>query len=243
VLESTSPTPHPTSLSDTQLKEIISLVITNLRKHGKITPELLHALKGESYQPKRSTSTTSNHPTLLSFDKMSNTAPQHMRFTVQQLSWYFGFRPFKNWDVLHGVFQDNFSFIQPSDSPLELGDVANIKKARSNKVPVECPPNFLEVVHCDIGFGDCKAVSNGALFCLILVDCATRYSWVYPLKTLHHDALKNTFQQWFVDCGGCPSRLYTNFDPKILEGPTADYLRGKNIILRGAPSGRQNQNG
>jgi hypothetical protein len=62
------------------------LVITNLRKHGKITPELLHALKGESYQPKRSTSTTSNHPTLLSFDKMSNTAPQHMRFTVQQLS-------------------------------------------------------------------------------------------------------------------------------------------------------------
>jgi len=87
VLESTSPTPHPTSLSDTQLKEIISLVITNLRKHGKITPELLHALKGESYQPKRSTSTTpSNHPTLLSCDKMSNTAPQHMRFTVQQLS-------------------------------------------------------------------------------------------------------------------------------------------------------------
>ncbi len=46
VLESTSPPPHPTSLSDTQLKEIISLVTTNLRKHGKITPELLHALKG-----------------------------------------------------------------------------------------------------------------------------------------------------------------------------------------------------
>jgi hypothetical protein len=76
-----------------------------------------------------------------------------------------------------------------------------------------------------------------------LVDRATCYSWVYPLKTLHHDALKNTFQQWFIDCGGCPSRLYTDFDPKILEGPTADYLHGKNIILRGAPSGRQNQNG
>jgi hypothetical protein len=42
--------------------------------------------------------------------------------------------------------------------------VANMKKARSNKTPVERPDKFLEVVHCDIGFGDYKSISNGALY-------------------------------------------------------------------------------
>jgi len=77
----------------------------------------------------------------------------------------------------------------------ELGQVANIKKACSNKTPVERPNKFLEVVHCDIGFGDCKSISNGTIYCLTLVDKTTKYSWIYPLKTLHHDALKSTFQQ------------------------------------------------
>jgi hypothetical protein len=241
VNDATSPTPSP--LSTKQIQEIVSLVTTTLQKNGRITPELSHCLKLDS-SPGVSTSTTpDNHPTLLSSDKMSNTVPGFSRYTVQQLSRYFGFWSFKNWKVLHDVCQPNFSFIQPSDTPIELGQVANIKKARCNKRPVERPPHFLEVVHCDIGFGDCKSAGNGALYCLILVDRATRYSWIYPMRSLHHDSLKNTFQQWLIDCGGCPKRLYTDFDHKILEGPTADFLRDKNIILRGALSGRQNQNG
>jgi hypothetical protein len=46
---------------------------------------------------------------------------------VQQLSRYFGFRSFKNWEVLHDVCQPNLSFIKPSDNFFELGQVANIK--------------------------------------------------------------------------------------------------------------------
>jgi len=37
--------------------------------------------------------------------------------------------------------------------------------------------------------------------------------------------------------------LYTDFDCKILEGSTGNFLRSKNVVLRAAPSGRQNQNG
>jgi len=37
--------------------------------------------------------------------------------------------------------------------------------------------------------------------------------------------------------------VYTNFDQKILEGPTAAYLCDNNVALHGSPSGRQNQNG
>ncbi len=123
------------SLSPTQVKEILQLVTFHLKKNGRITPDLQHLLKNDSLQPKISTSSTpSNNPTLLSIDKMSNTAPNHMRYTIQQLSRYFGFRLFINWDILHDVCQQNFSFFQPSESPLELGHVANIKKGCSNKV-------------------------------------------------------------------------------------------------------------
>jgi hypothetical protein len=72
-------------------------VTNHLQQHGKIIPKLLHLLKTDSLQPKRSTSSTpSNHPILLSSDKMLNTVPSHMRYTVQQLTRYFGFRSFKN---------------------------------------------------------------------------------------------------------------------------------------------------
>jgi len=98
------------------------------------------------------------------------------------------------------------------------------------------------VVHCDIGYGDCKYVGNGALYCILLVDQATRSTWVHPLHNLHHDSIQSCFKQWFIDCGSPPKRLYTDFDPKILEGPTASLLWDKNAILRGAPSGQQNQN-
>jgi hypothetical protein len=234
----------PSTLSPNQINSILKKVTYHLETHGRITPELLKLLDHDTSSSKHSTSSTpSNHPTLMSSDKMSRTAVMTTHFTVQQLSRYFGFRSLKNWDVLHDVCQPNFSFVRTSDNVLEIGQVANIKKARSNKTPVDRPPQYLEVVHCDIGFRDVKSVGNGALYCLILVDRATRYSWIYPLKTLHHNARKTTFQQWLIDCGGCPSRLYTDFDPKILDGTTAIFLRGKNIILWGAPSGRQNQNG
>jgi hypothetical protein len=193
--ESTS---SPSPLSPKQVQEILCLVTTTLEKDVRITLELLHYLRDPCSSTKTSSSTPTGHPVLLSSDKMSNTAPNHMRYTVQQLSQYYGFRSFKNWDVLYDVCQPNFSFIQPSDPPLK----SNIKKAWCNKTLVEHPPHFLEVVHCDIGFGDCKSVGNGALYCLILVDRATCYSWIYPMKSLHHDSIKSTFQQWLIDCVG-----------------------------------------
>jgi hypothetical protein len=94
---------------------------------------------------------------------MSNSSPISTHFTIQQLSRYFGFQSFKNWDVLHDICQSNFSFIKPTDKMLELGDVANIKWACSNKTPIEHPAKYLEVVHCDIGLSDVKSVGNGAL--------------------------------------------------------------------------------
>jgi hypothetical protein len=108
---------------------------------------------------------------------------------------------------------------------------------------VDRPKDFMKVVHCDIGYGDTKAVGNGARYCMIFVDRVTRYNWIYPLKSLTHTSLKAVLSAWSVDAGQFPKRLYTDFDCKLLEGPTAAYLRENKVILRGSPGGRQNQNG
>jgi hypothetical protein len=214
-----------------------------INQHGRVTPELLHLLQSPCTSLKSTSTTPDGHPTLLSPDKMSNTAAAHACLTVQQLSCYLGFYSLKNWDNLYDVCQPTFSLIKSSETPLELGAVANIKKSRQNKTPVPRPSKFLEVVHCDIGYGDCKSVGNGATYCLMLVDRATRYTWVYPLQNLRHDSITSTFKQWFIDSGSPPARLYTDFDPKILEGHTSSFLCDHNIIIQDAPSGHQNQNG
>jgi hypothetical protein len=166
-------------LSQNQILEITKAITKHLQKHGKITMELINFIKDGFSSERNNTSTTPlGRPTLPSCDKMSNTAPLQCRFTIQQLSRYSGFRSFKNWDTLDDVCQPNFSFIKPTDTPLELGHVANIEKARSNKTPIDRPKDFLEVVHCDIGYGDTKSAGNGASYCILFVDRATRYTWI-----------------------------------------------------------------
>jgi hypothetical protein len=216
----------PTSLSSsypspTQIKEIANAVIGHLQKHGCITMKLINFIKYGYANPTNSSSTTpEKHPTLLSSDKMSDPAPLHCWFIIQQLSRYFGFCSFKNWDTLHDVCQPNFSFIRPTDSPLELGQVINIKKACSNKTPIDYPKDFLEIVHCNIGHEDTKSAGNCASYCMLFVDHATRYSWLHPLKSYHRESIKDVFSTWTFDIGSFPKCLHTDFDRKILDGPT-----------------------
>jgi hypothetical protein len=142
-------------LSPTQIQEISTAIINHLKKYGQVTTELLNFIRDGYMSKKNSTSSTPvGRPILLASDKMSHTAPSHYRFTIQQLSHYYGFRSFKNWDTLYDVCVPNFSFIQAGESLVELGNVANIKKSWCNKNPIDRPKDFMEVVHCDTGYGD-----------------------------------------------------------------------------------------
>jgi hypothetical protein len=124
---------------------------------------------------------------------MSNTAPLHCRFTIKQVSHYCGFGSFKNWDTLHNVCQPNFSFIQPTNLPLELGQVTNIKKARSNKTPIDHPTDLLEAFHCDIGYGDTQSANNSASYCMLFINSATGYSWIYALKIYLRESIRDRY--------------------------------------------------
>ena len=46
-----------------------------------------------------------------------------------------------------------------------------------------------------------------------------------------------------IDAGASPHRIYTDFDPKFLEGEMARWFHEQRCKLRAAPSGSQNQNG
>jgi hypothetical protein len=246
-LDSSLADPSPdVRLSQKQIGEIAKACVDILQKHGRITPDLLTFLSSAAFKPghKIPTSATPvDRPDLLSSDKVPSSTPGHRRFTVPELFRYFGFRQLKNWSSILDVSQENISInFHHGDVPLELGNVANIKKSRRNKTPIERPSQFLSRVHMDIGYGDCKAV-GGVRYCAVLVDRATQQIFLYGLKSLTHKALTGVFQQFRLDAGGLPKVLITDFDSKIFGGATGQWLKEHHCDVRVAPPKHQNQNG
>jgi hypothetical protein len=45
--------------------------------------------------------------------------------------------------------------------------------ACSNKTQIDHLKEFLEVVHCDIGYGDANSAGNGVSYCVLFIDQAT----------------------------------------------------------------------
>jgi hypothetical protein len=141
-----------TRLSQKQIGEIAQACVEHLTQHGRITNELLTFLA--SAYPITSSFPTSrtpdDRPELLSSDKMPSSAAATRRFTVPQLHRYLGFRQLKNWSSILDIAQENISLnLNHGDIPIELGNVANLKKSRANKTPVPCPKHFLSRVHMD----------------------------------------------------------------------------------------------
>ena len=101
------------------------------------------------------------------------------------------------------------------NTPLELGNVANICARHCSMTPIPCPPNFLDVVHLDICYGDYKAMW-GTKYAILLVDHAT-FSWVFALWSLNHKEIMSILQQFVVDAGASPHHVYTDFDPNFPE--------------------------
>jgi hypothetical protein len=81
-----------------------------------------------NFSPINNTSTTPDgYPEILFSDKMSNTAPLHVHFTIPQASCYLWFCSLnKNWDYLLNVCQSNFSFLHHTDVSLGFDLVTHV---------------------------------------------------------------------------------------------------------------------
>lgn len=95
---------------------------------------------------------------------------------MKQLSQYIGFQFIINWDTFYDLCLPNYSFVHPRGPPLELGHFTKMKKEHSNKTLIDHPEVLLEVVHCNI-------------------DLTTCYTWIYLLKSIHHDSIPSIFAQ------------------------------------------------
>jgi hypothetical protein len=77
----------------------------------------------------------------------------------------------------------------------------------------------------------------------MLVDRATRFRWIYGLKALTHDNIIKALEMFQVDAGQIPETFYTDFDPKLIGGKTAEWIRKAESKVVAAPSSRQDKNG
>ena len=225
-LASPSVTTPISTLSPTTTSEIDDLLQPSMSpKHAVLLTDI------DDFSPYRPTST-----------KLNSSEPSKRRFTLHDLHRYFGFRQIKDWTTLLSTGQPTIDIINTGDPPMEIGDVANIKASRRNKTPLPRPQSFLDVVHMDIGFGDC--VSHGGYkYVILFVDRATRETFIYGVSTLSSSNLIKVFQRFFSDAKGVPKRILTDFESKILNGPTGTYLQEATITVEAAPPKRQHQNG
>jgi hypothetical protein len=192
------------------------------------------------------TTTPEDRPDSLPCDKPPSASPSIQRFNEQQLHRYFGFRHLKNWLDLENTGQETIKVIKGNERPMELGDVANIRYSRRNTTPIPRPAEYLRTVHMDIGYGDCVSI-GGFRYVLLLVDRATRFQWIYGLRTMTQDNIIAALEKFHADAGGLPHKIYTDFDPKLMAGDTEQWLLTKipdqPCRVSAAPSGRQNENG
>jgi hypothetical protein len=101
--------------------------------------------------------------------------------TIPELHHYLGFCQLKGCSFILDVAQPNISFHTTDvEVTLELRGIASITWSQHITTPLECPLGFLDVAHCDIWYGDCKAASC-AHYCFLFIGHSTLYCQIYAL--------------------------------------------------------------
>ena len=98
--------------------------------------------------------------------------------------------------------------------PLSLGSYATIPKSRCGKSIDRRAYKYLDKVHVDIGFGDTIAI-GGARYVLVFVDRATRFNWVFILKTLSKSDIKEAVDLFRSEAGAFAKCFCCDCDPKL----------------------------
>ena len=189
---------------------------------------------------KPTTTTPADRPSLPVYYKQFSSAPKVTRLTTHELHSMLGSRSLKNWKDVDEISLPTVQIANTGAIPLELGDVTNMKSARRNKTPIPRPRNFLDVVHCDLAYGDCATI-GGVRYVLMIVDRATRYTWTYGLKSLVQEEIIKGFVKLKLAMGKLPKRVYADFDHRLLSGLTEKYLNEHDCSILGAPASRQHQ--
>jgi len=136
-----------TPLSPKQIHQIAAACVKSLQENGCVTVSLLNWMREQNFLPslhsKPTTTTPSDRPSLLCSDKMPSSTARRRRVTVPQLHRYMGFRKPRDWKEIIELSQETVTLAaDDGDTPLELGDVANVKRSRRKKLRLLVLQNF-----------------------------------------------------------------------------------------------------
>ena len=171
----------------------------------------------------------------------STPAPCENRNQFESLNIHciFGCRQFRN--QKHITTATNASLVNSGLLPSNIGSFDKITNPPKEK-PIKKRRQFLYKVHMDIVFGEFVALGEHR-YPLLLVDVATIYCWLYGLSSLSSTSITSALELFKVDAGRLPHRFHSDFNRKLIDGNTLQWIlsNGSNIIA--ALADRQYSNG
>lgn len=134
----------------------------------------------------------------------------------------------------------NATFINGREPIQLIGEFSKMNRHKRGKV-LPSSNFYLDKVHVNIVYGDIIS-KLGFRYALILVDQATKYIWVYGMKSLTSKFVIAALEQFQVDAGGLPQEFRTECDQRLLESNTRRWIYHNKSKFIGAPAGRQSSN-
>eukprot|EP00804_Cyclotella_cryptica_P016077 CCRYP_004202-RA/>CCRYP_004202-RA protein AED:0.18 eAED:-0.12 QI:0/0/0/1/0.5/0.33/3/0/1917 len=161
-------------------------------------------------------------------------------FDTLKLHRIFGCRRFRNQEHVTSASL-NAKLLKTGDFPPTIGDFATITNPPRGK-PLTKRRQFLDKVHMDIVFGDCLSL-GGFKYALLLVDVATRYSWIFGLQSLTCTAITDALDSFVSEAGSVPRTFHADFDKKLIGGSALRWIHSHHSQIKAAPASRQSSNG
>jgi hypothetical protein len=125
----------------------------------------------------------------------------------------------------------------------ELGRIAHFPSLPPPYLAATGKPSFyLNIVHANIAFGDCIMV-GGNKYPLVFIDCATRYTWMFGLKSLHHDDILAAFLEFRDEAGSLAQQFRCDCNEKLFGSSIWSFLYSNQSLIVSSPAGRQSGNG
>ena len=124
-------------------------------------------------------------------------------------------------------------WLEGGEFPLPLGSNASLRKSNRGKPIDRTLSKFCDVVHLDIAFGDCVSI-GGFRYALVFVDRATRYNWVFGLRSLSSDCIKSAFLKFRSAAGRYATQFRCDCDKKLFGTAIKEFssIMTRTLLLR-----------
>ena len=157
-------------------------------------------------------------------------------FDTLKLHRIFACRSFRNQRLVTAASL-NANLVSTGVRPPTLGDFTTIPNPPRGK-PNRKRRKYLDKCHMDIVYGDSVGL-HGYRYALLIVDVATRYSWIYGLTSLAGGSIVDALEMFRAEAGRLPRRFHSDFDKKLIGGKALRYILQNNSRIIAANAGHK----